>query len=145
MEAWLVELLKYAGSGIAGFAIGRYQDRVTDVKDAQRRLPVSVRELCRDAIYYHSKTGPVDDRLRRSVLLKAKLMQVRTDLGLFKERCDKGQSFVVEYLAIHDAVTAYPFEPGEMPDKPDGKRLEEIARATEALVDAVCCSKPRWF
>ena len=140
---WL-GLVKMLGAGIVGYFSGRYKDRSDDVKSAHRLITDSIRELCADAIDYHSLSENKENHLRQCAHIKAKLRQISTELTSLSTRCAGKNDFYLDaYVAVLDSITEYPFEPTEMPTKPDAKRLDRIAVAAEELVAVVSKSKPR--
>ena len=135
-----VEGVKLVGTASIGFFVGRlqtqYLDRVSRTKELQNKLVDCVREVCADAIAYHTETLTAQIRVTKSCMLKMRLERIASDLiqlrSSTKERAPK--KFLTEYVALFDSVTKYPFEPQEYVPAHDQSRLAAITDTAEVLV-----------
>jgi len=146
MEAFLLDVLKLALGGIAGYIFGVSKDRRERLISSRDALVDRVRQLARDATQYHATCGKAPDAEGACVLLAADLELLRSEINALGRCCNGDyQSCKTAYIAFFDAVSQYPFRPTEMPSVIDGPRAKDIVTTCDELMQSVQRLEPRAF
>lgn len=145
-----LEIAKILIPGALGFFVGRvqtsYTDKVNRTKDIQNELIKAIRSCTTSAIDYHSLTIAREQRAVKAFHLKQQLFRIRTDVYIVKDLCDRKDDLLQSnMLELLDAVTAYPFEASELPEKIDESRFVKISVSAEKLVEAITSCRPKLF
>lgn len=148
--SWLFEIGKIIIPAVLGFLFGRlqtsYTDRVGRTKDIQNELLKSIRLCTSSAIDYHSQTLAKDLWSVKAFHLKHQLLRIRTDVFIVKNLCGrKDEQLQLALLDFFDAVTEFPFEANELPEKIDRDRFARISLSGEKLVEELTTCRPKIF
>jgi hypothetical protein len=142
MELSIVDLLKTGGTALVGWIAGRLQaahaDTSARVKTQQEKLVDAIRLLSRQAIEYHCLTLDPQQLVVRAEFLKSDLWRIRSDMQALSGHCCAPQAaWITPCMSLLDAVTAYPFEPAELPPARDQRRSQVISVASEEMVACI--------
>lgn len=145
-----IEIAKIFVPAALGFVLGRFQtsytDRVSRAKDIQNELFKAIRSCTSSAIDYHSLTLAKDSWPVKAFHLKQQLLRIRTDVYIVKDLCGRKDDLLQsKFIDLFDAVTAYPFEASELPEKLDESRFVTMSVAAEQLVQALNTCRPKLF